>query len=162
MPTLYVLFHLLKKAISTAWVLLSFQFVESHFHANAVEPEPKSLRNFCFDQTFRCRRVYPKVFGLAACSENCKWYGSATSCSCIAILWVSLVSFAAITLYVASQRVFIVFCCLFHYDSVRKLLDTPSYCLTLTQHSVYFVTVYLRKQLKWFTRSRIIRPLPSI
>jgi hypothetical protein len=33
---------------------------------------------------------------------------SATRCSCIAILWVSLVSFAAITFCVASQRVFIV------------------------------------------------------
>jgi hypothetical protein len=33
---------------------------------------------------------------------------SATRCSCIAILWVSLVNFAAITLCVASQRVFIV------------------------------------------------------
>jgi hypothetical protein len=33
---------------------------------------------------------------------------SATRCSCIAILWVSLVSFAAITLCVASQREFIV------------------------------------------------------
>jgi hypothetical protein len=32
----------------------------------------------------------------------------ATRCSCIAILWASLVSFAAITLCVASQRVFIV------------------------------------------------------
>jgi hypothetical protein len=34
---------------------------------------------------------------------------SATRCSCIAILWVSLVNFAAITLCVASQRVFIVY-----------------------------------------------------
>jgi hypothetical protein len=33
---------------------------------------------------------------------------SATRCSCTAILWVSLVSFAAITLCVASQRAFIV------------------------------------------------------
>jgi hypothetical protein len=33
---------------------------------------------------------------------------SATRCSCIAILWVSLMAFAAITLCVASQRVFIV------------------------------------------------------
>jgi hypothetical protein len=32
---------------------------------------------------------------------------SATRCSCIAILWVCLVSFAAITLCVASQRVFL-------------------------------------------------------
>jgi hypothetical protein len=33
---------------------------------------------------------------------------SATWCSCIAILWVRLVSFVAITLCVASQRVFVV------------------------------------------------------
>jgi hypothetical protein len=33
---------------------------------------------------------------------------SATMCSCIAILWVSLVSFAAITLYITFQGVFIV------------------------------------------------------
>jgi hypothetical protein len=33
---------------------------------------------------------------------------SATRCSYIAILWVTLVSFATITLYVASERVFIV------------------------------------------------------
>jgi hypothetical protein len=33
---------------------------------------------------------------------------SATRCSCISILWVSLVSFAAISLCVASQRVFII------------------------------------------------------
>jgi hypothetical protein len=37
------------------------------------------------------------------------------------------VSFAAITLYVASQRMFIVY---FVIDSVRKLLDTPSYAVT--------------------------------
>jgi len=40
-------------------------------------------------------------------------------------LLVSLVSFAAITLCVASQRVFIVV--YFVIDSVRKLLVTPSY-----------------------------------
>jgi hypothetical protein len=38
------------------------------------------------------------------------------------------VSFAAITLGVASQRVFIVVC--FVIYSVRKLLDTPSYEVT--------------------------------
>jgi hypothetical protein len=48
-----------------------------------------------------------------------------TSCSCIAILCVSLVSFAAITLCVASQRVFI-FILHFVIDSVQKLLDTLS------------------------------------
>jgi hypothetical protein len=49
---------------------------------------------------------------------------SATRCSCIAILRVSLASFAVITVCVASQRVFIVV--YFVIDSVRKLLDTPS------------------------------------
>jgi hypothetical protein len=39
------------------------------------------------------------------------------------------VSFAAITLCVASQRVFVVVFVYFVMDSVRKLLDTPSYAL---------------------------------
>jgi hypothetical protein len=50
---------------------------------------------------------------------------SATRCSCIAILWVSLVSFATITLYVATQWMFIVV--YFIIDSDRKLLDTALY-----------------------------------
>jgi hypothetical protein len=37
------------------------------------------------------------------------------------------VSFAAVTLFVASQRVFIVVGVYFVIDSVRKLLGTPSY-----------------------------------
>jgi hypothetical protein len=52
---------------------------------------------------------------------------SATRCSCVAILWVSLVSFAALTLCVPSQRVFVAV--YFVIDSVRKLLVTPSYRL---------------------------------
>jgi hypothetical protein len=40
------------------------------------------------------------------------------------------VSFAAITLCVASQPVFFVVVC-FVIDSVRKLLDTPSYVFQL-------------------------------
>jgi hypothetical protein len=51
---------------------------------------------------------------------------SATSCSFIVILCVSLVNFATITRCVASQRVFIAV--YFFIDSVRKRLDTPSYC----------------------------------
>jgi hypothetical protein len=51
----------------------------------------------------------------------------ATGCSCITTLWVSPVSFAAMTLCVASQRVFIVVSVYFVIDSVRKLLVTPSY-----------------------------------
>jgi hypothetical protein len=56
---------------------------------------------------------------------------SVTRCSCIVILWVSLVSFAAITFCIASQRVFVVY---FVIDSVRKLLDTHSY---KTLHQTY-------------------------
>jgi hypothetical protein len=55
---------------------------------------------------------------------------SATRCSCIAILWVSLVSFATITLCVA-QQVFIVVVVYSVIDSVWKLSDTPSYILKL-------------------------------
>jgi hypothetical protein len=51
----------------------------------------------------------------------------ATRWSCIGILWVSLVSYAAITLNLASQWMFIVVSIYFVIDSVRKLLDTPSY-----------------------------------
>jgi hypothetical protein len=54
---------------------------------------------------------------------------SATRCSCIAILWVGLASFADITLCVASQEVFIVVSTHFVIDSVRKRLDTTIvYC----------------------------------
>jgi hypothetical protein len=51
---------------------------------------------------------------------------SATRCSCTTILWVSLVSFAAITLCVASQRMLSFVSVYFVIDSIRKLLDTPS------------------------------------
>jgi hypothetical protein len=59
---------------------------------------------------------------------------SATRCSRIAILWVSLVSFAAIILCVASHRVFVVY---FFIDSVRKLLDTPSYISLIWSFDLY-------------------------
>jgi hypothetical protein len=52
---------------------------------------------------------------------------SATRCNCIAILWVSLVRFAAITLCVASQRAIPEVSVYFVIDSVWKILDTPSY-----------------------------------
>jgi hypothetical protein len=54
---------------------------------------------------------------------------SATRCSCVTILWVSLVSFASIILCVASRRVLIVVVVVLYFaiDSVRQLLDTPSY-----------------------------------
>jgi hypothetical protein len=54
---------------------------------------------------------------------------SATIYSFIAILWVILVSFVAVIICIASQRVFIVVVVVVYFviDSVRKLLDTPSY-----------------------------------
>jgi hypothetical protein len=51
---------------------------------------------------------------------------SANRFSCIAVLGFSLVSFPAITFCVTSQRVFIVVV-IFVIDSIRKLLNTPSY-----------------------------------
>jgi hypothetical protein len=57
---------------------------------------------------------------------------SATKCSCIDILWVNLVSFSAIILCVASQRVFIVVV-YFVIVSVRKLLDITSYIVRVPE-----------------------------
>jgi hypothetical protein len=56
------------------------------------------------------------------------------------------VSFAAITLCAASQRVFILVVVVFRYDSVRKLLDTPSYDCILGYKA------YTRKLLHRFSR----------
>jgi hypothetical protein len=50
------------------------------------------------------------------------------------------VSFAAITLCIASQRVFIVVSVYFVMNSVRKLLDIPSYGTTLQLLSCNFKT----------------------
>jgi hypothetical protein len=75
---------------------------------------------------------------------------SATRCSCIAILWVSLVSFAAVTLCVASQLMFVVVVVVVVYfviDSVRKHLDTPS-----------FMSVCVCV-LSWETESKVYRPV---
>jgi hypothetical protein len=58
---------------------------------------------------------------------------SATRCNFIAILGVSLVNFTAITLCVASQRVFIVVV-YFVIESVQKILDTPSYFIDFLKY----------------------------
>jgi hypothetical protein len=57
---------------------------------------------------------------------------SAIRCSCIAIVWISLVGFAAITLCVASQRVFIVV-------YFGNFLIHPRMCNSI------WISVYLRK-----------------
>jgi hypothetical protein len=56
---------------------------------------------------------------------------SATRCSCTSIWWVSSVSFAAITLCVASQRVVSKVSVYFVIHWVRRLLDTPTYSVTI-------------------------------
>jgi len=64
---------------------------------------------------FQCyTSVYPKVSGLAAWSGNCKWYGSLVSQSGDFFRHNPLCCFSTN-----------VVC--FFIDSVRKLLDTPSY-----------------------------------
>jgi hypothetical protein len=75
---------------------------------------------------------------------------SATRCSCITILWVSLVSFAAITLCVSSQRMFIVIV-YFVIDSVRKLLDTPSYTRKCRSRCNFCLTWRTNRTLSFFS-----------
>jgi hypothetical protein len=93
--------------------LLSFRYRSKHLHHvilkdNLYEGVTKRFR------TGRLERELQTV------------YLSATRCSWIAILWVSLVSFAAINLCVASERVFIAVSIYFITDSIRKRLDTTS------------------------------------
>jgi len=52
------------------------------------------------------------------------------------------VSFAAITLCVASQLVFIVMSIYFVVDLVQKLLDTPSYTTTHVERDVLMIPVH--------------------
>jgi len=104
---------------SSAWPF-PFRFVR-FFHPSHSCYMPQShpswfdyTRNTTVSKSFRTGRLARELQAVEL---------SATMCSCIAILWVSLVSFATIILCVASQLVFIVY---FVIDSVRKLLNTPS------------------------------------
>jgi hypothetical protein len=86
---------------------------------------------------------------------------SATRCSFIAVLLVSLVSFTAIILCVASQRVFIfvvVVVLYFVIDSVRKLFDTPSYVTKFrfrTNSSVKLIKNLKKKSSIWNIREPV-------
>jgi hypothetical protein len=70
---------------------------------------------------------------------------SATRYSCMAILWVSLVSFAAITLCVASQRVIPKVSIYFFINSFRKLLDTSSYSIFIRR----WRDEYVKREQAW-------------
>jgi hypothetical protein len=57
-----------------------------------------------------CTSMYPKVSGLGRLEREMQMVQlSATRCSCIGILWVTIVSFAAINFCVASQECSLLF-----------------------------------------------------
>jgi hypothetical protein len=93
---------------------------------------------------------------------------SAARCSCIAILWVSLVRFAAITVCVVSQQVFIIVVIYFLINSDRKLLGTPTYkCILLpfshvSFHSMFINWSYKSVAYKLVNGPRVIKLLRSI
>jgi hypothetical protein len=79
-------------------------------------------------QSFSISAHHTKVFGLAAWSENYKWYSSLPLGAVVSLFVSHSSEFCRHkTLCVAFQRVFIVVSVYFVIDSVRKLLDTPSY-----------------------------------
>jgi hypothetical protein len=92
---------------------LSYQYFIFTFNLDTVQ-----LRVQCVSKSFRTGRLDREL-------QMAKLF--ATRCSCIAILWVSLVSYAIMTLCVASLRVYIIVLVWFFIDSVRKLLGIPSY-----------------------------------
>jgi hypothetical protein len=67
---------------------------------DSVEGCQNLLNKLSCTSCMACERVYPKVSGLAAWSENCKWY---SSLPLGAVVSLCLVSFASITVYVAPQ-----------------------------------------------------------
>jgi hypothetical protein len=84
---------------------------------------PKNTKYVCLGG----RRMQPRGFRTGRLGREQQMVQlSATRCSCIAILWNSLVSFAAITLCVASKRVMPKVSVYFIIDWVQKLFYTPS------------------------------------
>jgi hypothetical protein len=84
--------------------------------------------------------VYPKVSGLAAWSENCKWYSSLPLGAVVSLFCHHnpLCCFST-TVYCCK--------CIFRYDLVRKILDTPSYySYVYTDFLVLFTEIYLRRE----------------
>jgi hypothetical protein len=78
--------------------------------------EPLIHRDFNADNHPRSNERVSKSFPTGRLERELQMVQlSATGCSCIAILWDSLVSFATITLCVASQRVFIVVVVVFYF-----------------------------------------------
>jgi hypothetical protein len=78
----------------------------------------------------RSTQVYPKASGLAAWSENCKWYSSSLP---LVQLYRYFVSQSSEFCYNNRLCYFStsVYCCkhIFRYDSIRKLLVISSYII---------------------------------
>jgi hypothetical protein len=105
-----------------------------------------SLRFFLWNQIQN--DIYEGVYkfsGLAAWSENCKWYSSLPLVAlCIAILWVSLVTFSAITRCVASQRVLIVAVVYFFIDSSGNFWIHPRIYFRVPKKAADILTKRMR------------------
>jgi hypothetical protein len=96
---------------------------------------------FSLNISFRYERVL-KCFQTGRLKQEMQTVQlSATRYSCFVILWVSLVSFATITLCVASW-VFIVVSIYFIIDSVWKLLYTPLHIQSTLFQSTNILILY--------------------
>jgi hypothetical protein len=107
-----------------SWFVGSCLLLWSVLHL--IQQKARSAFRVCDTHTHKYTRVCIQNFRTGHLERELQMAQlSATRCTCIATLWVSLVSFAAITLCIASQRVLVVV--YFVIDSVQKLLDTSSY-----------------------------------
>jgi hypothetical protein len=91
--------HFLIRSNSHRGIEPSFSHAWPLTHSSTYLPNVSSLRE---ELLWGCIQKFP-VYPPGARTANVKF--STSRYSCIAILWVSLVSFAAITLCVASERV---------------------------------------------------------
>jgi hypothetical protein len=126
-----------------------FQFKHGHWNGYWVLNRAVCARTWhrtsCMElEATKCRTIYkgvPKSSRTGRLERELQTVQlSATSCSCIAIFWVSLVSFAAITLCVAFQRETTKLKLNIVIDPVRKPLDTPSYILQCQKLQEYLGT----------------------
>jgi hypothetical protein len=118
----------------------SYHQLLSSFCFNITFPDKHMTSRWCFPLVV-FNEVVSKSFRTGRLERELQIVQlSATRCSCIAILWVSLVSFATITLGVSSQRVLFIVVD-FIIDSFRKLLDTLS-CVRACVYYYFFHAWY--------------------
>jgi hypothetical protein len=124
---------LLSMSRSSKWPL-PFRFLGQNFvcwcwgflGCDSEDPTAWEWSEWCSEKGFIFEGVFKSFQSSCLGWELQMIQLSATRRSCIAILWVSLVSFATITLCVASQEVFVVVVVVyFIINSVQKLMDTP-------------------------------------